>query len=58
MLAKLGRHWRTGEPLPEALISSLVASRSANAGVMTLRQIAQSLLDLYLHHDLALTPAA
>ena len=53
-LARLGRHYRTGEPLPTALVQNLSRSRIANAGVNTLRLVALAMLDLQLHHDIAL----
>ena len=53
MLGALGRHYQTGQPLPASLIESLVRSRVANAGLLNLRQITLSRIDLDLHHDIA-----
>jgi len=50
-LRTFGRHWKTGEPLPEALLAKLKASRTFAAGLATLRQIEFALFDLRLHRD-------
>jgi len=50
-LRTFGRHWKTGEILPEALLTKLKASRTFAAGLATLRQIEFALFDLRLHRD-------
>jgi oligopeptidase A len=50
-LRSFGRHWPTGERLPEALLGKLKASRTFMAGLATLRQIEFALFDLRLHRD-------
>jgi oligopeptidase A len=50
-LRTFGRHWKTGEVLPEALLTKLNASRTFGAGLATLRQIEFALFDLRLHRD-------
>jgi oligopeptidase A len=50
-LRTFGRHWKTGEPPPEALLAKLKASRTFAAGLATLRQIEFALFDLRLHRD-------
>ncbi len=50
-LRTFGRHWKTGEILPEALLTKLKESRTFAAGLATLRQIEFALFDLRLHRD-------
>ncbi|HEX4871833.1 MAG TPA: M3 family metallopeptidase [Nevskiaceae bacterium] len=50
-LRALGRHWKSGEPLPDALIDKLRASRVFHSGLATLRQVEFALFDLRLHRD-------
>jgi oligopeptidase A len=49
-LRGLARHHETGEPLPKALFDKIVAARTFQAGLGTLRQIEFALTDLELHH--------
>ncbi|SCZ64279.1 oligopeptidase A [Thiohalomonas denitrificans] len=42
-------HYRTGEPLPEALFDKLKASRNFNVGMFMVRQLEFSLFDFRLH---------
>jgi thimet oligopeptidase len=48
-LALLSGHYITGEPLPKALLEKLVASKNANIGVLTKRQIVFAMFDQRLH---------
>lgn len=48
-LALISAHVETGEPLPEALLSRLLAARNFQSGLMTLRQIEFAWLDMALH---------
>jgi len=49
-LLSLGRHYETGEPLPEHYYQKLLAARSYMSGSAMLRQIHFSWVDLELHH--------
>ena len=48
-LRRYARHYRTGEPLPEALLERLLAARNFNQGFATVEYTACALLDLDLH---------
>ncbi len=43
------RHYRTGDPIPEALVKRMVAAKNVSSGIATLRQIYLSRLDLAYH---------
>ena len=49
VLTRFARHHSTGEPIPASLVEKLVAARSLNVGVSTLRQAQFGLLDMWLH---------
>lgn len=49
-LLSLGRHYQTGEPLPEHYYQKLLAARTYMSGTVMLRQIHFSWVDLELHH--------
>ncbi|MBW4467606.1 MAG: M3 family metallopeptidase [Pegethrix bostrychoides GSE-TBD4-15B] len=49
-LLSLGRHYQTGEPMPEAYYRKLLAARTYMSGSIMLRQIHFSWVDLELHH--------
>src|SRR5690349_10805794 len=49
ILRRYARHYRTGEPLPEALLQRLLAARNFNQGFATVEYTACALLDLELH---------
>jgi oligopeptidase A len=49
-LLSLGRHYETGEPLPEHYYQKLLAARTYMSGSTMLRQIHFSWVDLELHH--------
>jgi oligopeptidase A len=49
-LIGLSQHVDTGEPLPDALFARILASRTFQAGLLTLRQLNFGFLDLELHH--------
>jgi oligopeptidase A len=57
-LQRFACHWQTGEPLPQALIDQLQASRSWQSGLATLRQVEFALFDLRLHRDFDLARGA
>ena len=48
VLKRFARHYKTGEPIPEELVSKMVAARDQNVALKTLRQV------FYGHYDLAL----
>ena len=54
VLKRHARHFRTGEPIPDALVAKLQASRRFNQGYETVRYAACALLDMAAH---ALTEA-
>jgi oligopeptidase A len=49
-LLSLGRHYETGEPLPEHYYQKLLAARTYMSGSAMLRQLHYSWVDLELHH--------
>jgi oligopeptidase A len=49
-LLSLGKHYQTGEPLPEHYYQKLLAARTYMSGSGMLRQIHLSWVDLELHH--------
>jgi len=53
VLADMGRHYDTGEPLPPAKIETLNRSRTFLAGLAMMRQIEFALFDFRLHDEYA-----
>jgi peptidyl-dipeptidase Dcp len=51
MLRRFGLHYKTGEPLPEALLGKLLDARRFNQGWATVEYTASALVDLKLHLD-------
>jgi peptidyl-dipeptidase Dcp len=49
VLRRFARHYRTGEPIPEALIAKLMAARTVDKGRETVEYIASATVDLDLH---------
>ena len=49
VLQRHARHWRTGEPIPRALIDKLHAARRFNQAYETVRYTASALADLAVH---------
>ena len=49
VLQRHARHWRTGEPIPRALVDKLHAARRFNQGYETVRYTASALADLAVH---------
>jgi peptidyl-dipeptidase Dcp len=49
ILRQYARHYRTGEPMPKALLDRLLATRTFNQGFATVEYTACALLDLDLH---------
>jgi peptidyl-dipeptidase Dcp len=52
-LRRYARHYRTGEPVPEKLLSRLLAARNFNQGFATVEYTASALIDLELHRRTA-----
>ena len=48
-LRPFAKHWRTGEPMPEALLKRLIAARNYQAAYFQVRQLRFGLLDLAWH---------
>ncbi len=51
MLRRFALHYRTGEPMPEALLRKLLSARRFNQGFATVEYAASALVDLGLHLD-------
>ena len=51
VLARIGAHVHSGAPLPEAKQRQLIATRSFQAGLQTLRQVEFALFDMRLHAE-------
>ena len=49
VLKRHARHYRTGEPIPDALIAKLHAARRFNQGYETVRYTASALVDMAAH---------
>jgi oligopeptidase A len=50
-LQQMTAHVKTGEPLPRALYDKMLAAKNFQSGMMTLRQVEFSLIDMHLHYD-------
>jgi oligopeptidase A len=50
-LQSFARHWQSGAPLPDELLTRLQASRTFHSGLATIRQLEFALFDLRLHRD-------
>jgi peptidyl-dipeptidase Dcp len=49
VLPAYARHWKTGEPIPPALVEKLVAAQKFNQGFATVEYLAACLLDMEWH---------
>jgi peptidyl-dipeptidase Dcp len=49
VLKRFARHWRTDEPLPDALLAKLQAARQFGQGYETLRYTASAIVDMAAH---------
>ncbi len=50
-LQQMTAHVKTGEPLPRALYDKMLAAKNFQSGMVTLRQVEFSLIDMHLHYD-------
>lgn len=48
-LARITKHFETGDALPEDLLNNMLAAKNFNAGLMMMRQLEFSLFDMLLH---------
>lgn len=51
VVQQLSSHVSTGEPLPEALYTKLLAAKNFQSGMQMVRQIEFSLFDMLVHHE-------
>jgi peptidyl-dipeptidase Dcp len=51
MLRRFALHYKTGEPMPQALVEKLLTARRFNQGWATVEYTASALVDLKLHLD-------
>jgi peptidyl-dipeptidase Dcp len=58
VLKRHARHWKTGEPIPDALIERLQRARRFNQGYETVRYCASTLIDLAVHARAEAEPPA
>jgi peptidyl-dipeptidase Dcp len=49
VLRKFARHYKTSEPIPDALIDKLMAAKNFDRGCQTLEYVSSALVDLDLH---------
>ena len=49
VLDRFARHYRTGEPMPQALVAKVERSRTFNQGYATVEYLAAAILDMELH---------
>ena len=51
VLDKYGRHYKTGAPMPKALIDKIEAANTFNQGFATVEYLSSALVDMKLHMD-------
>jgi peptidyl-dipeptidase Dcp len=49
ILNRFAVHYQTGEPMPEALLQRVIASRNFNQGFATVEYVASAIVDLDMH---------
>jgi len=49
VLKSFGKHYKTGEPIPDALINKMVSSQTFNQGYNTVQYLAAAFLDMDYH---------
>ncbi|KAJ1668012.1 metalloendopeptidase [Coemansia sp. RSA 1813] len=52
VLRRFAVHYKTGEPIPEALVKRLVAAKNEGAGLFNLRQAFFGLFDMAIHNTM------
>ncbi|KAJ2672329.1 metalloendopeptidase [Coemansia sp. RSA 1085] len=50
VLRKFAVHYKTGKPIPEALVQRLVAAKNEGAGMFNLRQVFFGMFDMAIHN--------
>lgn len=58
VLRRHARHWKTGEPMPEALMQRLHAARRFGQGYETVRYTASAIVDMAVHSRTEAEPPA
>ncbi|QPQ56189.1 M3 family metallopeptidase [Allosphingosinicella flava] len=51
VLSKFAKHYKTGEPMPKALLDKIEASSKFNQGFATVEYLSSALVDMALHVD-------
>lgn len=51
ILSRFAKHYRTGEPMPQALVDRIQAAKTFNQGFATTEYLAAALVDMKLHMD-------
>ena len=51
VLQRLSRHFKTGEPLPDALIDNLINSKNHCSALFNLRQLSFGIFDYKVHSE-------
>lgn len=51
VLDKFARHYKTGAPMPQALIDKMHAARTFNQGFATVEYLASAIVDMKIHTD-------
>jgi peptidyl-dipeptidase Dcp len=51
VLSKFAKHYKTGEPMPKALLDKIEASSKFNQGFATVEYLSSALVDMALHMD-------
>ena len=49
LIRRISSHWKTGEPIPDALVEGLIGARYINVGTRYARQVFFGTLDLAIH---------
>ncbi len=49
VLNRFARHYKTGEPMPQALVDKISRARNFNQGFATLEYLASAMIDMQLH---------
>ncbi len=50
VLDKYARHYKTGQPMPQALLDKIKASETFNQGFATTEYLSSAIVDMKLHH--------